>query len=174
MAELAATERPPTISNADDGAQPDGCTSIERRRRPSRPVPIAPLPRQLTTGELISRVAAIPSRAGMREPRNDYADNLARFYQALWRHAHARQSGRYRLTGRQLARACGYPEPSADVRWLTSLERYRGVLEEAGLVRISGRDELADGRTCVVTLLDPGPLESADRRRSSAGRALHS
>jgi hypothetical protein len=175
MAELAATERAHRVVADTDEKQPNGCDSSRRKARNQRPLPIAPLPQQLTTSELISRVAEIPSREGMRPPRSDFADNLARFYQALWRHARARETGRYRLTWGQLAAACGYEQPSYNTNQLTTLERYSRVLEEAGLVRISGRDELADGRTCVVTLLRPPErLESADGRRSSAGRALHS
>jgi hypothetical protein len=124
---------------------------------------------------VVSLIAAVPSREGMRPPRSDLADNVLRLYNALWRHAYARGTARFRLTGDQLRAAAGYEEPSYS-GWLTSIKRYVGLLEEAELVSMNGRDELADGRTCVVTLLaPPEPLESDEaRRRSSAGRALHS
>src|SRR5581483_8517679 len=80
---------------------------------------------------------------------------------ALWRHAHARGTACYRLTGRQLARACGYEELAENRRWHSSLDSYRRVLAEAGLVDISGRDELSDGRTCVVTLREPARKDGA-------------
>ena len=116
----------------------------------------------------------------MRPPRSDLADNLMRTYNALWRHAHARHTARFRLTHRQLIEATGYLVPDyikdGRERKLTSLVSYLTLLEEAGVVRWDGRDDLADGRSSVVTLLEPPePLPSApEGRRSSAGRALHS
>lgn len=124
---------------------------------------------------MLALVAQVPSRAHLKRPdrvRGDLADNLIRLYNALWRHAHARGTARYRLTWGQLLAAAGYEERTYDPAWFGSLRSYVRLFEEAGLVRMSGRDELADGRTCVVTLLaPPGGLESAeDGRRSSAGQ----
>jgi hypothetical protein len=160
-----------TVAAAAPASESNG----RSRARAQRPLPPLTLPRQLARDELLTRVADLPSRKGKRKPRRDLADNLGRFYDALWRHAHARHTARYRLTHHQLARACGYKDWSYRAGQLTSIRNYIAVLEEAGLIRISGRHELADGRACVVTLLPPPELsESGVCRRSSAGRALHS
>ena len=104
MPALPGTERRQTLARGSDF------------RRRSRDVPPLPLPRQLDRAELLTRIDELPSREGKRFPRADLADNLGRFYDALWRHAHARGTVRYRLTGRQLAAACGYQEWSYDAR----------------------------------------------------------
>jgi hypothetical protein len=90
----------------------------------------------------------------MRKPREDYADNLIRFHNALWRHAHALNAGCYRLSWDQQRAAAGY-EARPDQTVLTSLQRYAAVLEEAGVATITGIGEGADGRACVVTLHTP-------------------
>lgn len=165
MTESAATSLANTVPTGPD----------RTRARCQRPIPIKRLPRQIARAELAERIDGLPSREGKRAPRSDLLDNVGRFYDALWRHARARGTGRYRLTARQLALACGYEEWTYrnGTGWLTSLTRYRDLLEEAGLARISGRDDFSDGRTCVVTLLEPPErLESAaEGRRSSAGDA---
>lgn len=163
MTDVAVTER----SRGKLDPQRDNSCS---ERRHARPIPTAPLPRQIAAGELLERVAEVPSREGMRPPRADYANNLRQSWSAVWRWAHGRRSGQFRITWRQLYDACGLPERDYD-HPETSVRRYMAVFEEAGVLTISGRDELADGRTCVVTLLEPpARLESADRRRSSAGQ----
>jgi len=124
------------------------------RRRRQTPLPRKALPRQLDSSDLITLVGELPSREGMRPPRSDYADNLIRFHNALWRHAHALQTACYRMTWDQLRAAAGY-EPVSYASRLTSLENYAAALQETGVLTITGIGDLADGRACVVTLKEP-------------------
>ena len=93
-----------------------------------------------------------------RELRTDLGENLARFYYALWRIAHAANSAEYRTTWAQLADHAGY---EGGKRMLGSLQRYVRLVEEMGVAKVEGeKSEQGFWRNLRVTLLEPPELDS--------------
>lgn len=126
-----------------------------RRRRDSMLKPRTQLDvtSQLTAGELLERCAAVPSREKLtrRELRADLAENVTRFYDALWRHARATHSSTIYTTWDQLAVANGY-EPGK--RALHTMQRYAALLAEAGILEFGGdQDDTGAHRRLRVRLL---------------------
>lgn len=91
-------------------------------------------------------------------PRADMAENLGRFYDAVWRHARATHSGIVYTSWAQLAIACGY---EATDRALSRLQGYAALVEEAGLMRVGGeKDHTGAWRRLRIVLLEPSGLLS--------------
>lgn len=107
---------------------------------------------QMPRWALMQRLAEVPSRQTLKRPelRSDLADNVGRFYDALWRHAHATHSATIYTTWDQLATACGYEGGSP----LSALQNYAALLEEAGIIQIGGeKDHSGAWRRLRVQLL---------------------
>lgn len=109
----------------------------------------------MTADELARRIAAAPSRQGMKRPRPkaDFLEHAAHVYATAFRWGRGVHSGRFDATHGQLIKAVGYAD---DAKVLHSMQRYFELLAEIGLLRVRGvRDGAGRWQRLDVELLTP-------------------